>query len=1019
MRIGKYIMVSLALLAIGCGGGDNHQADAGDGDGDGGGGDGQATFVKPAGYASVTFFVDDTANRTYSSGQIEWKGSMIYDPQTNIILHDPTWAAEEGPYPLLYDDGPIAAGGHERPGATANDHIFSVEVYVKAADAFETRFQYGVINEWGNWIWEGQNGEFVLPAGSTGMIEAAGYYIHAFGTYDLIVTLDSARLNDDFLPFDPATDKVYLKGSMNSWDPRQLLDNGEKGDQAAGDGVYTYHHAENLGDHDGMLYAGQHVQFVFMLNQLEYKRIDALSDGVSARTNCAGPDDWETVPVFMEPESRGRIKNTTVAVCEGGGGVSVTSVVPSSGDPAGGTPVAVYGAAFEDGARVAFGGEPADGVVFVASGQINCATPAHDPGSVAVRVTNPGGEYGELPDGFTYVKGDQPEILFLQPGTGPAGGGTLVTITGRRFMTGAQVTLGADAALEVSVNGAQEITCRTPAHAPGQVDVTVTNPGGLSATYLNGFEYIVSTGPRVQRVEPAVGSTAGGDDVVIIGSGFDAGAAAYFDDLPAQDLVVSPPGTIACRTPPHAPGPVEVKVQNPNTQEDVLADGFRYEQPRVDWAVLKWPLSMLLNAGETSPQVYAQVYEPGVTAGAGCGAALSAQLGYGPTGSDPVMDPGSWIWTDAACNDQCGDCGDNDEFQASFQIPSGGQYDYAYRFSLDAGQTWVVADSGGTQDGYQPAEAGKVQVRGGGSELEIWSVTPTAGTVLGGTPITVEGNAFEDGAVVSVGGRALGTTFVDANTLQAATLPDSAGAVEVRVTNPDSRFVALPAGYHYVLRGAPTLDGEIDTVAGGDWNDAFLAGQNNDLGSWDPNHMDRLYVCFDDNNLYLGLSGWVEAGIGNAMVVYIDVDYGPGTGVVNMNTLTDASAGIDDAISSRCNVTAGGFGAEYALATKGMAGVEPADLLPDAGLRGIAPPAAPDDFHWLTSVVKTSSTGHSLEAAVPLDVLLGGLPPEGARLAVFARLLSADGQFLSNDTLPLDNPAFPEEVGSVFVFDLR
>lgn len=1021
MHVIKYffIFLTMALVAVGCGASESQPADGGDGDADGGGGDGNATFVKPEGYASVTFFVDDTANRTYQSGQIQWKGSLEYYPQTNIIIHDPTWAGEAGPYPVLYDDGPIADGGHERPGATADDYIFSVEVYVKADDAFETKFQYGVIDEWGNWIWEGENGEFVLPAGSTGMIEAEGYYIHAFGTYDLIVALDIAGLNEDFLPFDPGVDKVYLKGSMNSWYPRQLLDNGEKGDQAAGDGIYTYHHAENLGDHDGMLYAGQHVQFVFMLNQLEYKRIDALSDGVSARTNCAGPDAWGDVPIFMEPESRGRIKNTTVAVCEGGGSVSVTLVVPPSGDPAGETPVAVYGSAFADGAQVTFGGVSAGDVVFVDPGQINCTTPTHDPGSVAVRVTNPGGEFGELSDGFTYVQGDQPEILFLQPGTGSTGGGTLVTITGRRFMTGALVTFGSDAAVEVIVNGAQEITCRTPAHPAGRVDVTVTNPGDLSATFPDGFEYIVSTGPQVQRMEPAVGSVTGGDAVSVIGSGFAAGASVYFDDLPAQDVVVSPPGAIACTTPAHAAGLVDVKVVNPNTQEDVLQDGFRYEQPQVDWAVLRWPLSMLLNASETSPLVFGQVYEPGITAGASCGAAVTAQLGYGPQGSDPVLDPGTWTWTDAACNDQCTDCGDNDEFQASFQISQGGQYDYAYRFSLDAGQTWVVADSGGTQDGYQPSEAGQATVRGGGAELEIWGVTPAAGTVLGGTPITVAGNAFEDGAVVSVDGEVLSTTFVDANTLQATTLSRDAGVVEVKVTNPDTEFVALPTGYQFVLRGTPTLDGEINTSTGSDWDDAFLAGQNNAGGNWNPNHMDSLYVCFDDANLYLGLSGWVESGIGNAMVVYIDVDYGPGTGVANMNTLTDADGGIDDAISSKCNVTTGGFGAEFAVATQGMAGVEAVELVAEAGLRLFVSPAAPDDFHWLLSTVKTSPTEHGVEAAVPLDTLLGGLPQEGARLAVFARLLNSDGQFLSNDTLPMDNPASPEEVGNVFVFDVR
>jgi hypothetical protein len=382
-----------------------------------------------------------------------------------------------------------------------------------------------------------------------------------------------------------------------------------------------------------------------------------------------------------------------------------------------------------------------------------------------------------------------------------------------------------------------------------------------------------------------------------------------------------------------------------------------------------------------------------------------------------VQDPGTWTWTDAACNDQCTDCGDNDEFQASFQIAAGGQYHYAYRFSMDAGQTWVVADSGGTQDGYQPDESGQATVRGGGADLEIWEVTPPAGTVLGGTPITISGNAFVDGAVVSLDGEALSTNFIDANTLQATTLSHGAGAVEVKVTNPDTEFVTLPTGFNYVFRGTPTLDGEIDTTTGNDWDDAFLAGQNNAGGNWNPNHMDSLYVCFDDISLYLGLTGWVEAGIGNAIVVYIDVDYGPGTGVANMNTLTDTDGAIDNAISSKCNVTAGGFGAEYAVGTVGMAEVESGNLVGDAGLRRFVSPGAPDNFDWLASTVRTNSTG--VEVAIGLDVLLGGLPPEGARLAIFARLVNADGQFLSNDTLPLDNPAAPEEVGGVFVFDLR
>ncbi|MBW1810551.1 MAG: IPT/TIG domain-containing protein [Deltaproteobacteria bacterium] len=1023
--LGWILIIGLAVC--GCGG-SGSSSDAGplDGDNDGGqdgGADGKATYVKPAGYASVTFFVDDTANQTYSSADIEWKGSFIYDPLTNIIEHDPTWAAEVGPYPPLYDDGPIANGGHEMPGATAGDHIFSVEVYIKADDSFETTFQYGAINEFDNWIWEGSNGEFIVPAGSTDRIDATAYYIHAFGTYDMKVTLDTLSLNDAFLPFDPLVDKIYLKGSMNSWDARQLLDNGQKADEAADDGIYTYHHQENLGDHDGLLFAGQHVQFVFMLNGLEYKRIDALSDGVSAWTNCDSPDIWGDVSIIMEPESRGRIKNTTVVVCEGGGSVSVSSVVPPSGSPLGGESVTVYGSGFIEGAQVTFGTEPASDAVLISEGQINCTTPAHESGSVPIRVTNPGGDFGELPNGFDYSTGDNPEILFLQPRIGGIQGGTPVTITGRRFVAGAEVTFGNLAATNVIVSDDQEIACSTPAHLAGKVIVIVTNPGGGSASFPDGFEYIDSSGPLVASVDPASGSTSGGNDVTVYGSGFDSGATLYFDQSLATDIVVNPPGAIMCKPPAHAEGPVNVRVVNSDDQEDTLENGYTYEVPQVDWAALQWPLSMTLDPDEISELVYAQVYEPQVTEAAGCGPGITAQLGYGDQGTSPVDDPGSWSWVDAECNPDCGTCGNNDEYLAAFAISQAGQFSYAYRFSMDTETTWVYAEGIGT-----------VTVRGGGVDLEIWEIQPAFGSVLGNTAITVKGNAFVDGALVALDGEELVTTFVDENTLSAISLAHVMGTVEVKVTNPDDEFVSLPSGYQYLLRGTPNLDRtdegkiEIETTSQTDWSELFLAGENSQGSNWGSNRADRLYVAFDDNNLYLGIEGWVDYQAGNALIVYIDTDFGTGLGISNMNELTDDSGyedspGLDAAVSSICVASSvEGFGAEFAVGTLGMAEIEAVVIDPAvwviAGLRGLANPA---DFEWIEgTVVRTSSENNAIEMAIPLASILGQeLPPNGAHLAVFARLANHHGEYLSDDTLPLDNPAFPEVVGQVFVFDIR
>ena len=88
-------------------------------------------------------------------------------------------------------------------------------------------------------------------------------------------------------------------------------------------------------------------------------------------------------------------------------------------------------------------------------------------------------------------------IASISPATGSTGGGTPVTITGENFITtavappGTVVTIGGVAATSVVVVSGTEITCVTPAHGGGAVNVVVTNPAGLvlSATLTNGFTY--------------------------------------------------------------------------------------------------------------------------------------------------------------------------------------------------------------------------------------------------------------------------------------------------------------------------------------------------------------------------------------------------------------------------------------------------------------------------------------------------------------------------------------------------
>ncbi len=74
-----------------------------------------------------------------------------------------------------------------------------------------------------------------------------------------------------------------------------------------------------------------------------------------------------------------------------------------------------------------------------------------------------------------------PTVTQISPASGPAAGGTSVTITGTGFTGATEVTFGNTAATSFNVVSATEITATSPA-GTGTVDVEVTAPGGTSST---------------------------------------------------------------------------------------------------------------------------------------------------------------------------------------------------------------------------------------------------------------------------------------------------------------------------------------------------------------------------------------------------------------------------------------------------------------------------------------------------------------------------------------------------------
>ena len=95
-------------------------------------------------------------------------------------------------------------------------------------------------------------------------------------------------------------------------------------------------------------------------------------------------------------------------------------------------------------------------------------------------MTTPGGTSATSPaDQFTYVAA--PTVTGVSPTTGPAAGGTLVTITGTGFTGATAVDFGTTPATNLTVVSDTTITVDSPP-GTGTVDVTVTTPGGTSAT---------------------------------------------------------------------------------------------------------------------------------------------------------------------------------------------------------------------------------------------------------------------------------------------------------------------------------------------------------------------------------------------------------------------------------------------------------------------------------------------------------------------------------------------------------
>jgi hypothetical protein len=74
-----------------------------------------------------------------------------------------------------------------------------------------------------------------------------------------------------------------------------------------------------------------------------------------------------------------------------------------------------------------------------------------------------------------------PVVTAISPASGPHGGGTRVTITGRNFANTTKITIGGVAMTAVSCTSQTTCAATTPAGAVGVHDIQVVTTAGTSA----------------------------------------------------------------------------------------------------------------------------------------------------------------------------------------------------------------------------------------------------------------------------------------------------------------------------------------------------------------------------------------------------------------------------------------------------------------------------------------------------------------------------------------------------------
>jgi len=170
-------------------------------------------------------------------------------------------------------------------------------------------------------------------------------------------------------------------------------------------------------------------------------------------------------------------------------------------------------------------------------------------------------------------------VTGVTPNTGTPSGGDSVQIAGSGFSSVQAVMFGSVAAQSYTVNSTSSISAVSPSHSAGQVDIIVYAQGtGSTANSADHFTFQTPT-PQVTQLGTTSGSTAGGDQVTILGNNLSGATAVYFGSTAATGIHYVD-SQLTVTSPAESAGTVDVVVVTSNGYSATSsADHFTFVTP--------------------------------------------------------------------------------------------------------------------------------------------------------------------------------------------------------------------------------------------------------------------------------------------------------------------------------------------------------------------------------------------------------------------------------------------------------